>query len=255
MTGSPPLDEALAWSVASVRLVIFFLVAPVFGYSALPSRVRVAFAMAVTLALAPVVPMPETGGLLSLGGVVAGEVLLGLALGFAARLLFAAFDLLGEFVSIQGGLGAAQVVDPASGSSSVALASTFGVFTLLIFLAIDGHHALLRAVAESYARVPVGAGGPSESAFLAVAGLGASIFELAVRLAAPFTIAMFVSNVAVGILGRVIPQLNLMMLQLPAHVALTLALLALGAGVIVRASSDELLRWPEIAFAAAIEGG
>lgn len=256
MIASPGLDEALFWTLASIRLLALFVSAPVFSHSAVPVRARLGLALLVAIALAPSDLRPAEGAAtpLDLAGIAFGEALIGLSLGFAVRLLFAAFDLFGEFVSVQGGLGAATVLDPASGSSSLALATTFQAFAMLAFVLMDGHHALLRAAALSYERLPIGGGAPEAAAFLAVVGLGASIFEIAFRLAAPITVAMFVSNVGVGILGRAIPQLNLMMLQLPAHVAITLVLLMLGAGALLRAAADQLLLWTERSASAVLGG-
>lgn len=256
MTGSPVLDDVLVWVLASVRIVALFAAAPVFRHTAMPIRVRAALGMLVTLAMAPALPqqMPE-GDLAGFFAWVVAEALVGLALGFALRLLFSAFELLGEFVSVQGGLGAASVVDPTSGVSSLALAIVYHTFALLVFLAIDGHHELLRAAAQSYERIPIGAGGPDSQAFLAVVQLGSGVFETAVRMAAPVTVAMLVANVAVGILGRAIPQLNLMMLQLPAHVMVTFVLLMLGAGAFMRTAAGRIVLFTEQSVGAVLGGG
>ena len=250
----PLFEVTLAVLVASLRILALFTAAPLFGHSAVPVRVRVAFAVVVSAAVAPSVELPLGSGSVAWGGLVLQESLIGLALGFSMRLIFAAFDLLGEFVSIQGGLGAATVVDPASGASSLALATTLQTFMLLVFLAMDGHHDVVRAAAHSYAVLPPGGGLPAAGAFLGIAKLGGEIFAMAARLAAPFTVAMLVSNIAVGIMGRAIPQLNLMMLQLPAHVAMTLGLLLLGAGTLVDAARGDLAAWPERSLGLLVSG-
>jgi flagellar biosynthetic protein FliR len=168
---------------------------------------------------------------------------IGLAIGFAAQLVFHAFGLLGEFLSTQGGIGAARMLDPTSGTSSVALAVALQDVALLTYLAIGGHHALLRGAAESFARLPVGAGGPPVGAFLAIAGMGSMLYATAARLALPVTVALLVTNAGLGLLGRAIPQLNLMTLQLPAHVAGLLLLLALGATALVDEAAALLGPW------------
>lgn len=251
MTGEPALDGVLQWTVASVRLLALFSVVPVFAHVAVPARVRVALAMLVAWSLAPQGAAGlEDESLLGWTRLVLAEGMTGLALGFGVRLVFAAFDLLGEFVSVQGGLGAASVIDPASGASSLVLASTLQVFTWLLFLAMDGHHEVLRAAALSYRELPVGGAGPDASAWLALAGLGSTIFETALRLAAPITAAMLVANLAVGILGRTIPQLNLMMLQLPAQVAVSLGMLGVGAATLLARAEGVIAGWPARCFAA-----
>jgi flagellar biosynthesis protein FliR len=121
-------------------------------------------------------------------------------------------------------------LDPTSGASSVVLTSIVQIFGLMIFLAIDGHHDVVRGLVLSFSVFPLGQPGLPVESLGSVAQLGSVIFRVAVHLAAPITAAMVVSNVAVGILGRAIPQLNLMALQLPAHVATTLLILGVGAG-------------------------
>ena len=240
------LEIGVGTLLASVRVIAMFQIVPVFSHAGIPIRARTALAFAIVWLVAPEVPAELFAApSLALAAFVLQEAMIGLLLGFAASLLFAAFDLLGEFISIQGGLGAASVVDPSSGASSVALASTLHTFALLAFVALDGHLELLRAVALSYEHLPVGGGGPDVSAHLAVVRLGGAMFEIGFRLAAPIAVTMMISNLGVGILGRVIPQLNLMMLQLPAQVALSLGLVMLGAGHLMDATRQLAEPWPE----------
>ncbi len=220
-----------------VRITGLVLVAPVFGHLLVPMRVRAGLAIVLTLGLSPwvtPVPAPE-GDAFSLVAAIGGEAIIGTTLGFAAGLVFSGFAIMGEFASVQGGLGAATVLDPASGASSVVLASILQLTALAIFIAIDGHYLLLGALMDSFTVLPPGGGGLSVTVFEQITGMGALIFEVGVKLAFPVTAAMLVSNVAVGMLGRAIPQLNLMALQLPAHVGVTLLILGLGAGPLVDA--------------------
>lgn len=227
-----PLDETWTFGLVMIRIIALFVTAPVFSHSMIPMRVRAGLAFAVTLAAGTrfgTAPDPTELVVVNLWLMVAREVLVGALLGFASGLVFSGLALMGEFASIQGGLGAATVLDPMSGSSSVVLTSIIQLFGVLIFLAIDGHHEVLRGLALSFAVFPVGQLTMNLDALESVARLGATVFQIAVHLALPITAAMVVSNVAVGILGRAIPQLNLMALQLPAHVATTLLILGLGA--------------------------
>src|SRR5690606_36632969 len=111
------------------------------------------------------------------------------------------------------------------GAASTAFSALFEAVAVLVWLAIDGPALLLRGLAGSFAVVPLGAGGPGAASWPAVAGLGAGFFEIAVQLAAPVTVAMLVANLLLGVVGRAMPEVNLMALQLPAHVLLVLVLL------------------------------
>lgn len=251
----PWQGELASIGAASLRVTALFAVAPFFGHAVVPPRVRMAMALPIAVVIAPHASMqgiPTEGGAFAIAGAVIGEVLVGVTLGFAVRLVFVGLDVLGEVASIQGGLGAAQVLNPASGISSAALGSVFGILGLATWLAIGGHHDLLRALVSSYELLPAGGGGPSPDSLIAVVGLAAPVFSLGLQLAAPVTVAMIVSNTAVGILGRVIPQLNLITLQLPAHVAMTLLILSLGAHGMIDVIDSEMAGWTDRSLAALV---
>jgi flagellar biosynthetic protein FliR len=250
-------DYVLALALGSVRVLALLTAAPIFGHLAVPVRVRAALAPLILLAVGapPALPFdPVQASPAALFLAAGAEVVIGVTLGFAARLVFAAFSLFGDFVSVQAGLGHARVLDPSTGSTSVALATLFDLFLIAIYLAIGGHLQLLEGVVRSFEALPVGGAGLGAEPFVQIALLGSRIFEIALRLAAPVTVAMMVSNAALGILARAIPQLNLMMLQLPAHVALGLVLLGLGSGSFVRAAARELEGWSQQVFGAMVGG-
>jgi flagellar biosynthetic protein FliR len=227
VTFSLPIAPLVAFGLVSVRLLAFLLTAPLFSHAAIPMRVRAAFALLLAASLAPGVAPPPELQPAALALAALAEVLVGACLGLGAGLLFAAVGLMAEVASVQGGLAAAAALDPTSGATSVALGALAEIAALLVFLAVDGHHDLLRAFARSLELLP-----PGSDALPALARapeLGASLFANGLRLSAPYTGALLLSNVLVGVLGRTIPQLNLMSVQLPAQVAIVIGLFALGA--------------------------
>ncbi len=240
MSLSIPLDAVVGFGLALTRMLGIFLYAPVFGHTVVPFRIRLGLAVTIAWFVTPYLGLTaETIGA-GLGIAVVREALVGVALGLGAQLVFAGFSLMAELASIQGGLGAASVLDPASGANSVVLTSLVGSFSLFVFLAVDAHHDLLRAAWMSFEKLPPGGDQSLVPGFIGLAQLGQGVFELGVRLAAPFTAVMLVTNLAVGMLGRAIPQLNLMALQLPAQVGITLLLLALGAAPFAETIALEL---------------
>lgn len=255
MTASMPVEDLWAGLLAAVRIGSLFMVAPVFSHRAVPRRIRAACAILVSVVCAPaLVGVPPPDATVAVAASVVREVAIGATLGFALRLVFAGFGLVGEFMSIQGGLGAATVLDPASGSSSVVLSSLIQFYALVMFLAVDGHHTVLRALVHSFEALPPGTAELSSVVFGAVSAFGGTLYEVGVRLAAPVTAVMLVSNVAVGTLGRVIPQLNLMALQLPAHIAVTLAVLTLGTNSFAGAVAETLTALTDGAVATVLGG-
>lgn len=242
------VPDVLPGLLVGVRVLALLFSAPVFGDRVVPVRVRVGLAIAIALAITPALPPPALTSEASpwhLGLAVFGEGLVGLTLGLAARMVFSAVGIFGQVVSVQSGLGAAAVLDPTTGERSLAVATLFQTFAILVYLAIDGHHSLLRALAISFEQFPLAGGGPSPAAFAALASLGAAMFEIGVRLALPITVAMLVTNVALGILGRSMVQMNLMTVQLPAQILLTLVLLLLGAAPLRDALAAALSGWNE----------
>ncbi len=256
MNGIAP-ELALTALLAAVRLTALVTVAPLFGHLAIPMRVRGGMALVIALALAPALPAPafalpvELG---NLGVAVVGEVATGAALGFASRLVFDAIGLFGGLYSAQGGLGAASVIDPSSGASSTAPSMLLEAIAMLIYLAIDGHHALLRAAAASFDVLPPGGGGPALDSMLAISQLGSEVFSIGAALAAPVTAAMLLANLALGVLGRALPEMNLMMVQIPAHVLFGFGLLLAGASPLGRAIAAALVAYSDRAIAAVLGG-
>ncbi len=229
-----PLDFVLGFALALARVLGALMFAPIFGHEAVPLRVRVALAAALAWFVAPSLA-PAIVDTAAFGLAVAREAVIGASIGFAASIVFSGFALMGELAAVQGGLGAAAVIDPTSGANSVVLTTLIGTIAALVFLATGSHHEVLRAVFDSFREIPPGEIGLPARGFAEIAHAGTLVFELAVRIAAPFTVAMLASNVAVGVLGRAIPQLNLISLQLPAQIGLTLLLVFLTAGLLVEA--------------------
>jgi flagellar biosynthetic protein FliR len=252
--GLLPVLHAL---LGSVRVIVVMLAGPVFSHPALPVRVRLMASVMIAWAASPQgvgAIADQQWDVPSVAAAVGVEVLIGLAIGIGSGLVFAGFLQLGEFLAIQGGLGAARSIDPSSGASSVAIGSALNTFAMLIFLLIGGHRELILGLAASFEALPVGGALPDGAIFLEVARLAAVIWEIAFKLAAPVTVAIFVQNVATGVLGRAMPQLNLLIVNLPLHVGMMLLILGLGASDYTHVIKDALEVWPTRVFAVVLGG-
>jgi len=252
------LPVGALWSLplASVRTLAMFMAAPIFGHNAVPVRVRVGLGLAVAVVAAPLAgPASWVGeSNLAFAALVANEAFIGVTLGFGIRIMFLVFAPIGEVISMQGGLGAATALDPTFGTSSPVLGTLLQAAGVVLFMAADGHHALLRGLASSFEQLPVGEATLGQDQFSAIISLGSAIFEITARLAAPILVVMFVTNVGVGILGRAIPQLNLMAVQLPAQIAIVLAILAVSAAPLSEAIIKLLSNGTQNAIAAMTGG-
>ena len=183
----------------------------------------IAIAIAITPALPPM-PNVEPGSGLGLL-ILAEQMIIGFAMGFSMRLVFSAVDLAGTMVSTQMGLGFATAYDPQSTSQTPVISEFLGILALLMFMAINGHLMVLATLTQSFTVLPIGDGVPGSASWLNIANAGAIVFSSGLLLALPIVVTLLITNVALGVLGRVAPQLNLMAIGFP--ITLVLGLLAI----------------------------
>jgi flagellar biosynthetic protein FliR len=228
------MDGLLALTVGyrTTFLLVFFrvgamlAVAPVLGHRSTPVSHRAGLAVLLALLLTPVVGRaPIDGGdALGLGLAIAGEILVGVAIATVATLVLAAVQVAGELIGFQAGLGIGAVYDPALGTQATLFTRFYDMLALLLFLAVDGHHALLSAVAGSFQRLQPGHVLSAQPVAAGLAALGAKVVRAGLELAAPLVGILFVVNVVMGLLARVSPQMNIFALVTP--VAMGAALVA-----------------------------
>jgi flagellar biosynthesis protein FliR len=210
-----------AWIVAFLfplaRILGLLGSAPVFNNAAMPRRVRLMTGLAIALALVPALPpMPAVpaGSWIGLA-ILAQQMLIGILMGFALRIAFAAVDIAGEMIGLQMGLSFAVFYDPQNTSQTPVITEFFGLLATLIFLAMNGHLLLLDMLAESFMLWPVSAT-PFQAAGLGKLVAGAAmIFVAGVLISLPLVVALLIANIAMGVLARVAPQLNLFAVGFP----------------------------------------
>ncbi len=224
------------WLLAMVRPGAAFLAAPVFGAPYVPVQLRLIVALAVGIPAAAAVPfaMPD-GGLATIAGamMVVGEVLAGLAIGFAVQIGFSAALLAGETIGNAMGLGFAGMIDPASGASSPALGQLLSILGTFLFLSMGGHLMLAAIVFESYRALPPGQGWLGAESVRGLAMFGGTVFAAGLAIALPVGFALILVQIVMGMLSRSAPALNLFAVGLPASlfvgvVALFVAMPAMG---------------------------
>lgn len=214
------------------RVLALFSVAPVLSNRALPARVRVGAAGAIALVSAPSVELPQGLPLdASLGAMILHEVFAGVTIGFAARLLFAVFEIAGETIGLQTGLSFAGFFDPQSGNAN-ALGRFVGTIMLLAFVSANGPLALVATVIRSFEIFPVGSTGLGAIAARSPVSLGAEVFALALGVALPFIALLLFVNIALGVVSRVAPQFNVFAIGFPVTIGAGMLLLTLGLSAI-----------------------
>lgn len=208
-----------------VRLGAMLAVAPVLGHRSLPMMHRAGLAVVLALVLAPVVG-PARGARLDEGlGLtlaLAGEVFVGVVIGFVASLAVAAVQSAAELVGFQMGLGMGAVFDPAMGQPATSLTRFQEVVALLLFLGINGHHALLLTVAASFQAIAPGSVLAYSGVAAGFSSLGGKLFRSSLELAAPLVGILFIVNVVMALFTRVAPQMNVFALGAPVMVAVGL---------------------------------
>jgi flagellar biosynthesis protein FliR len=219
--------EGYGW--AFLRVTGFMLLAPVFGAALVPRRVKLVFALALTLILAPLAPPTATIDPISAAAllIAAQQLLVGLAIGFVVQVVFDALVLAGQLVATTMGLGFATLIDPARGTSTAVVSQFYLILGTLIFLALDGHIALISVLADSARVLPPAPGTLGADAFLAVVRWGGRIFEAGTMIALPAVVGLVLVNLALGIVSRAAPQLNLFAVGFPVSMLLGFTMLML----------------------------
>ncbi|HZX71189.1 MAG TPA: flagellar biosynthetic protein FliR [Rhodanobacter sp.] len=211
------------WSLG--RVSGLFLVAPIFSATVVPVRIRVGLMVVVTLVLAPLAPVaidPLSGAGIA---TLAGQVLVGAAVGFVLKLVFEAVSFGGELVAQSMSLGFAEVVNPQAGGSSTVLSQFYLLLVTLLFLVMNGHLQLIALLADSFHSLPPGTPAISVDALHAVVVFGAELFAGAVRVALPAMTSLLVVNIGFAAISRAAPSMNLFAVGFP--ITITLGFIAL----------------------------
>lgn len=244
-----------AWLAAFIfplaRILALVASAPIIGNKQVPARVKVGLALFITFLIAPTLNIPS--GIEASSGpglfILLQQILVGLAMGFSMRLVFTAVEMAGDLMGMQMGLGFASFYDPVNATQTQVIAQFLGIFAALAFLSMNGHLYMLATLAESFQAFPISTQLPAAKAMHTLALWGGSIFNQALRLSLPLIAALLITNLALGILTRSAPQLNIFAIGFPITLVvgfvtliLTLPYLAPLLDVFVQAGLDTMLR-------------
>ena len=220
----------LAYPMA--RILGFLGAAPVFGNNAVPRRIKLMVGLAVTLGLMPVVPSVPQAALDSWSGLllIVQQTLIGIAMGLVLRVVFATLDLMGEIISLQMGLSFATFFDPIAGGQTAVVGEFLTLLATLVLLSLNGHLLMLDALARSFEWLPVSATLPHRGGWMILVRFGASIFASGLLMALPVVTALLITNIALGVLTRAAPQLNLFAIGFPITLTVGFGVLLLTLG-------------------------
>jgi flagellar biosynthetic protein FliR len=230
---------------AVARIGAVLAVAPPFEHAAVPRRVRALLAMALAVGIVPTLPatpgLPAGWGPLLIS--VGGDVIVGLAIGLALSLVFAAATWAGELIAGQMGLNLSEAYDPRSGGEGTSLGQAYWLLATVVFLAGNGHHALVRGLRASFDAIPVLGAANVVNLVPMLVGLIQSATVLALHLAAPVMVATLVADLGLGMVGRTIPQLGVMTAGVTIRAGVGLIVLVAAATVTAAVLQGATVNW------------
>jgi flagellar biosynthesis protein FliR len=220
--------------LVAIRISGLIVTAPVLGSNNFPAMAKVgligmtAYLVTPTLAALPE-PIPAEG--VPFAFMAAGELLIGMAMGLAMTIVFAAIQLAGQIMDMQSGFGLMNVFNPALETQFPIFGFFYFIVAVLFLLATYGHHLMIVGLVSSFERIPVGGFNPDQGVFGHMVSLGGAMFYDGVLIAAPVAAAMMVAYMVMGIMGRVVPQIHLFVIGFPLTIATSLAIVAFSIGI------------------------
>jgi len=256
-----PLDFLLdLWDVfllIFVRMTGLFVVSPVFGRQNIPVYFKVGFSFLTAILMTYTVPAPDLSpyaGIAAFIFLIAKEFLIGLVLGYISYLIITAIYLAGQMIDMHIGFGMVSVYDPMSNIQIPVTANFYFILTMIIFLAIDGHHLLIYTLTDSFTMLPLNSTLTIDSALLDFfLKVFTSVFVIAFKIAAPVTAAVLIADVSLGVIAKAVPQVNVFVVGMPLKILLGLLIIFFTltafrniVHVLMGGMYDEMIRFMEI---------
>ncbi len=228
--------QIMVFALIFLRMTAFVVSWPVFGTELVSAPVKILFAMALAIMMFSLVPHPPISAQAleqNLLWLVLKEVFIGLAMGYLARMFFFVFQVAGDLMSLSMGLSSAQLFHPASGGRSSVIEQFYVTTATLFYLGINGHHMLIAALNRSFDLVPIGMTGLSFQHLNSVSVLVQEIVRMGVQIAAPVMIAILIMNLVLGVIGKTVPQINVLITSLPLNICLGLIIMLVSIPILV----------------------
>jgi len=238
------MADVISFLLVFMRVGGILIMMPIFGEQVVPNRVKAALSVVVAILVYPLLHLSTPPSLaestLQLLLALGGEVLIGVVMGFVARVVFAAVQTAGELMGVQMGVAMANVIDPISSTQVSILSEFLYLVALLVFVTVDGHHLFLGAITESYHLIPPLGGIFGVDAARELVLLTQSVLVTGFRLAAPVIAVVIFVNVGLGLIARTVPQVNVFIVGFPLQVFVGLLFLGLAMPVMVALMTNEI---------------
>jgi len=225
---------SLVFVFLRISVVLFLL--PIFGSVNIPKVWKASVALLLTVCLGPMIthqPVVAIHGGWQVALMLGNEVLLGAILGLAVLLIFSSLEVAGEFMGFQMGFTIVNVIDPQNDTQTSVIGEFIYVLGLLIFFTINGHHYLLQAMIRSFELVPPGGFALHGSATSKIVKLSGQMFVIGLKIAAPVIAALLLTTVALGIVSKTVPQINILIVGFPLNIGVGLLLFGFSVGTLI----------------------
>ncbi len=210
-----------------LRISALLVVLPLFGHRHFPGRARLGLGLALSLVVFPLVvaPLGVPDSFLPYAVMMVREVTMGLLMGFAVLLLFIGVQFAGQLAGLQIGFGIVGVIDPQTNDQVEIIGQFFNILAVLLLLTTNGHHLILQALVHSFEVVPLGGVTLRPEVMQQFVALSAAVFVIAIKICAPILVSLFLISVALGILARTVPQMNVFIVGFPVQLGAGMAVL------------------------------
>jgi flagellar biosynthesis protein FliR len=233
-----------------LRAGIMVSMLPFLSTANFPARLKIGLAVAIALILTPIVEFKVERPDIPI--IILRELIFGMALGLAARLVFFAVDMAGQLMSTATGLSMASILNPEMGQSTE-ISVVYGIIAMFVFLAMDAHHDLIMIFVKSYEWIPAGHI-DVRSMVAPIIGLGSKMFLIALKVSAPVVVIMLIANILLGFLYKAAPQMNVFFVAYPVYILLGFTVMIVSvpvfifvAGDVITGIKDDMLRIIEAA--------
>lgn len=213
-----------------VRMTGLFVVAPIFGRRNIPVYFKIGFSFFVSLILVNTTVLQTVQydeNLLGYALLVMKEFLIGLSMGYVAYLTYTAIYIAGEIIDMQIGFGVVNVLDPISNIQVPITSNIYFIVSMLLFLLMDGHHMLIRALFDSFLTLPLGKAVFNAQIPDSVLGIFGTVLSTGVRIAAPIVATVLIVDIALGTISRMVPQMNIFVIGMPLKIIVGLIVITI----------------------------
>lgn len=226
----PSPGEVVTFALVLSRVAGIFAALPVFGGQRLPVRIKAITVLMITLACFPalaITPLAMPTDVFTLGLLLFSEMAVGLLLAFITQILFAAVEFSGQIVGLQMGFSISQILDPTMGNQAQIMSVLQTLLATLLFLSLNVHHLFIRTIVDSFNVIPIGGWHLNGEIITFLVRRTTDVFVIGVRLAAPVMVSLLLTSVALGVMARAFPQMNIFMISMPLNIGIGFIILGI----------------------------